>query len=102
MQALAEREDRDGDREQGEGRDAGEPEPARAATSSHAAAQTTPSTASSGMRRRPSASRAIGSCASTITTVLTKKIQPIPRSETPASFFANAGQDLELDHARRR
>ena len=45
------------------------------------------------MRRRSAARRVIGSWSSTITIVLTKKSQPIPRSDTPASFFANE-QDL--------
>ncbi len=63
-----------------------------AGTSSHAAAETAPSTASRGTRRRPSASRVVGSCRKTITIVLMKKSQPIPRSETPASFFAKAGR----------
>ena len=61
-------------------------------TSSQAAAETTPTSASSGVRRRPSASRVVGSCSSTITIVLMKKSQPIPRSLTPASFLANAGR----------
>ena len=43
------------------------------------------------MRRRPSASFAIGSCASTITTELTAQRIPISRSFTPTSFFANGG-----------
>jgi len=36
--------------------------------------------------------REIGSCESTITTVLTKKTIPIAVSLTPASFFAYAGR----------
>ncbi len=49
------------------------------------------------MRLCPSESFAIGSCASTITTVLTKKIVPIAFSDTPASFFANTGSSSKPD-----
>ena len=57
-------------------------------TSAHDPAQTTPSTASVGIRRRPDSACAIGSCASTITSVLAKNAIPIPSSLTPAKFFA--------------
>ena len=57
-------------------------------TSAHDPAQTTPSSASVGIRRRPDRACAIGSWASTITTVLAKNASPIPSSLTPAKFFA--------------
>ena len=49
------------------------------------------------VRRRPSDRREIGSCASTMTTVLTKKTIPIAVSLTPASFFAYAGSSSKPD-----
>ena len=49
--------------------------------------QTIPS-ASVGIRRRPDSACAIGSCASTITSVLAKKAMPSSSSLTPAKFFA--------------
>ena len=67
-----------------------------AGTSSQAAAETTPTSASSGMRRRPSASRVVGSWSSTITIVLMKKSQPIPRSRDAGLVLGERGQDLEL------
>ena len=48
--------------------------------------------ASARIRLRPSRSFAIGSCRTTIRTVLTRKIRPIPFSLTLASFFANTGR----------
>ena len=51
------------------------------------AAQTMPRSMKTAIRRRPSTSFAIGSWARTITTVLTKKTKPTPRSDTPAWFF---------------
>ena len=62
-----------------------------ASTISHAAAQITVMTASAFIRRRPSRSREMGSCAMTITSVFTRKTIPIAVSVTPASFFANTG-----------
>jgi hypothetical protein len=53
---------------------------ATSAVSVWEAAQIGPSTKSRRIRRRPSASRAIGSCATTITTVFAKKTRPTPRS----------------------
>ena len=44
------------------------------------------------MRRRPSSHFATGNCAITITSVFARKQSPIPRSLTPAEFFANAGK----------
>ncbi len=57
-------------------------------TRSHAPAQSSPKSASVGMRRRPRASRAIGSCVNTMTSVLTRNRSPICVSSRPASFFA--------------
>ena len=51
------------------------------------------------MRRCPSESFAIGSCASTITTVLTKKIVPIALSRHPCLVLREHGQQLEAGHA---
>ena len=45
---------------------------------------------------------AIGSCASTITSVFTKKMMPIAASLTPASFFAADREQLEAATCRRR
>ena len=66
-------------------------------TATQQAAQRTPSTASIRILRCPSDSLAIGSCASTITTVLTKKIIPMALSETSTSFFANTGRSSKPD-----
>ena len=48
-------------------------------------------TASAVIRRRPSSAFESGNCARTITSVLTKKISPMPFSVTPASFLAKTG-----------
>ena len=55
------------------------------------AAQMKVMSARAGIRRLPSRSFVSGSCARTIASVLTKKMKPICRSVTPASFFANTG-----------
>jgi hypothetical protein len=43
------------------------------------------------MRRLPSSTFTNGNCATTIASVLAKKINPICRSEMPASFLAKTG-----------
>ena len=61
-------------------------------TTSHAAAQTTPSAAGISIRHRPSASRATGNCATTITSVLIAKIGPSgAHSRPPRSSRTPAG-----------
>ena len=57
-------------------------------TSSHAPAQSRPKSASVGILLRPREKRAIGSCATMITTVFTRNRSPMLVSERPASFFA--------------
>ena len=66
VQALADREDDHDDDEDAEGAVSGGAAPANG-TTSHAPAQSRPKSASVGIRRRPRASRAIGSCANTMT-----------------------------------
>ena len=52
--------------------------------------------ASAAMRRLPSSALASGSWASVITSELTRKITPMPFSDTPASFFANTGRSSKI------
>ena len=47
--------------------------------------------ASAGIRRLPSSTFTNGSWATTMASVFAKKINPICRSEMPASFFAKTG-----------
>ena len=51
--------------------------------------------ASTNIRLRPSIAFASGSWASTITTVLTKKMTPMPASLTEACCVANGGSTIE-------
>ena len=48
------------------------------------------------MRRRPSSALASGSCASVITSELTRKMTPMPFSDTPASFLAKTGRSSKI------
>ena len=65
-------------------------------TATDVAAKITADNASARMRRRPSSAFASGSCASTISTVLTKKTIPIPVSLTRACSFAKGGSTVEI------
>ena len=90
VQALADREDDHDDDEDREAPSRRSPR-RRTARASQAPAHRSPNSASVGIRRRPRASRAIGSCVKTMTSVLTRNRSPIWVSSRPASFFAYTG-----------
>ena len=98
MEALADREDAHHDGEEDRRRRPVEAPPT-IETTTQQPAQRTPSAAIIRIRLRPSESFAIGSCASTITTVFTKKIDPDRRLGHARLVLREHGKELEAGHA---
>ena len=94
VEALADPEEPVGDREPDERRRRLEPGPV-ASTSSQATAQRSGISASARIRRLPSMKRESGSCASTITPVLTAKTRPIWRSLIPLVVAGELREEVD-------